>query len=101
MTSDCLFYVFFFFSSRRRHTRLTCDWSSDVCFFRSFTSTSSVAGSFFMRLGEMDSGKKEPATDDVEVKGQNEMTLALRAADKMAWVCDDWVQRHVDRKSVV
>src|SRR5713101_8722155 len=24
---DC----FFFFSSRRRHTRLTCDWSSDVC----------------------------------------------------------------------
>src|SRR5690242_21250596 len=26
----CLF-LFFFFSSRRRHTRLTCDWSSDVC----------------------------------------------------------------------
>src|SRR5690242_11244039 len=23
--------VWFFFSSRRRHTRLTCDWSSDVC----------------------------------------------------------------------
>src|SRR4051812_49575194 len=23
-------YLFFFFSSRRRHTRLTCDWSSDV-----------------------------------------------------------------------
>src|SRR6266480_1764293 len=23
--------VGFFFSSRRRHTRLTCDWSSDVC----------------------------------------------------------------------
>src|SRR5690242_21575602 len=22
---------FFFFSSRRRHTRLTCDWSSDAC----------------------------------------------------------------------
>src|SRR6266480_1673091 len=26
------FFLFiFFFSSRRRHTRLTCDWSSDVC----------------------------------------------------------------------
>src|SRR5690242_21705994 len=25
------FFIFFFFSSRRRHTRLTCDWSSDVC----------------------------------------------------------------------
>src|SRR5690242_21718670 len=24
-------YFCFFFSSRRRHTRLTCDWSSDVC----------------------------------------------------------------------
>src|SRR5690242_20764775 len=27
----CFFFFFFFFSSRRRHTRLTCDWSSDVC----------------------------------------------------------------------
>src|SRR5262249_58873381 len=24
-------YAFFFFSSRRRHTRLVSDWSSDVC----------------------------------------------------------------------
>src|SRR2546430_10951179 len=23
--------TFFFFSSRRRHTRFDCDWSSDVC----------------------------------------------------------------------
>src|SRR5579864_8556759 len=27
----CMRIMFFFFSSRRRHTRLTCDWSSDVC----------------------------------------------------------------------
>src|SRR5437588_9070513 len=26
-----LFLVFFFFSSRRRHTRSLCYWSSDVC----------------------------------------------------------------------
>src|SRR6266567_1054674 len=26
-----LAFVFFFFSSRRRHTRFDCDWSSDVC----------------------------------------------------------------------
>src|SRR5580698_9450083 len=26
-----IYIIFFFFSSRRRHTRLTCDWSSDVC----------------------------------------------------------------------
>src|SRR5256886_11415186 len=24
-------YSYFFFSSRRRHTRFDCDWSSDVC----------------------------------------------------------------------
>src|SRR2546430_3188482 len=24
--------IFFFFSSRRRHTRFDCDWSSDVCY---------------------------------------------------------------------
>src|SRR2546430_8977899 len=24
-------FKFFFFSSRRRHTRFDCDWSSDVC----------------------------------------------------------------------
>src|SRR5438309_11579161 len=26
-----VFSCFFFFSSRRRHTRWNCDWSSDVC----------------------------------------------------------------------
>src|SRR5688572_31130096 len=30
MNCLCLF-CFFFFSSRRRHTRFDCDWSSDVC----------------------------------------------------------------------
>src|SRR2546430_10294374 len=24
-------YLFYLFSSRRRHTRFDCDWSSDVC----------------------------------------------------------------------
>src|SRR2546427_5644051 len=26
-----MFFFVFFFSSRRRHTRFDCDWSSDVC----------------------------------------------------------------------
>src|SRR5688572_31574520 len=26
-----IIHIFFFFSSRRRHTRFDCDWSSDVC----------------------------------------------------------------------
>src|SRR6266480_6876366 len=31
MENNALYRSVFFFSSRRRHTRLTCDWSSDVC----------------------------------------------------------------------
>src|SRR5690242_21619660 len=31
MNSDIKNHVLCFFSSRRRHTILTCDWSSDVC----------------------------------------------------------------------
>src|SRR5207237_7105976 len=27
----CVVFISFFFSSRRRHTRFKCDWSSDVC----------------------------------------------------------------------
>src|SRR2546427_9044758 len=30
-TRDRCWLCFFFFSSRRRHTRFDCDWSSDVC----------------------------------------------------------------------
>src|SRR5256886_3855122 len=31
MSSVTSVVAFFFFSSRRRHTRFDCDWSSDVC----------------------------------------------------------------------
>src|SRR4051812_12759806 len=31
LLEEILSFRMFFFSSRRRHTRLTCDWSSDVC----------------------------------------------------------------------
>src|SRR5256886_9528539 len=30
-THACDTWIIFFFSSRRRHTRFDCDWSSDVC----------------------------------------------------------------------
>src|SRR2546430_15227884 len=30
-TCRLCYLLFFFFSSRRRHTRFDCDWSSDVC----------------------------------------------------------------------
>src|SRR6266571_5852794 len=37
------FMFSFFFSSRRRHTRLTCDWSSDVCSSDLYSYSNSIA----------------------------------------------------------
>src|SRR6266480_4910619 len=48
MRSELVQAFFFFFSSRRRHTRLTCDWSSDVC-----SSDLGSAGDVFACAGEM------------------------------------------------
>src|SRR2546426_12595328 len=39
-----IIYVIFFFSSRRRHTRLQGDWSSDVCSSDLFTVRRQVKG---------------------------------------------------------
>src|SRR5689334_24520868 len=44
---DILVYVLlFFFSSRRRHTRWNCDWSSDVCSSDLATSDRRSSGRF-------------------------------------------------------
>src|SRR2546430_10266265 len=45
-------FVFFFFSSRRRHTRFDCDWSSDVCSSDLFTE--SLCGQLYGTGGETD-----------------------------------------------
>src|SRR2546430_13205964 len=50
-----VYCVFFFFSSRRRHTRFDCDWSSDVCssdlFQMKATDWGTVIGRAGLRLG--------------------------------------------------
>src|SRR2546426_116209 len=65
--------VFFFFSSRRRHTRLQGDWSSDVC-----SSDLHVAGVLLVSgsVGddELAPGRGEIAVGDVD----GDALLALR-----------------------
>src|SRR3712207_8477664 len=48
-----LSYMFFFFSSRRRHTRYWRDWSSDVCSSDLLFSLSSFFLSLFLLLSEL------------------------------------------------
>src|SRR3989475_5469231 len=48
---SCLFlWIAFFFSSRRRHTRFDCDWSSDVCSSDLIVSELMPAKNFFIAL---------------------------------------------------
>src|SRR5260370_19220945 len=49
--------TFFFFSSRRRHTRFKCDWSSDVCSSDLFlpaveAELRSVIGTLYYKTGQ-------------------------------------------------
>src|SRR5688572_31745400 len=53
---------FFFFSSRRRHTRFDCDWSSDVC--------SSILG-----FGTTDPGAPLASTSTVHVLSDGSVVL--------------------------
>src|SRR5260370_16737818 len=68
-----LVWLFFFFSSRRRHTRFKCDWSSDVC-----SSDLHKAG------GQPAAKEKRAQTEDCQ-QHQHERALVnyrVRPADK-------------------
>src|SRR5256885_15696862 len=92
--------IIFFFSSRRRHTRLQGDWSSDVC--------SSDLSSDFLTLsslrieervkksddgagGVMDQTVKFPVWFDPYSKGGTPMCAALKEATK---ITQTWCQEH-------
>src|SRR5688500_20170184 len=63
MAFICLYVWFFFFSSRRRHTRLQGDWSSDVC-SSDFSCSPAASGTPRAKLTEgRNRVAKRPAAD--------------------------------------
>src|SRR5690242_21103609 len=60
-----------FFSSRRRHTRLTCDWSSDVC-------SSDLGADALLQFGSDDAEPVPPGP------GHPEHAHAARAGEPLA-----------------
>src|SRR5260370_31543927 len=71
LSTSCLF---FFFSSRRRHTRFKCDWSSDVC---SSDLVHFVAADFLREGREVGGGGHDAnlavrAPDDRKEQGEDE-----------------------------
>src|SRR5437762_13992261 len=79
--------IFFFFSSRRRHTRYIGDWSSDVC------SSDLIAGGVTARAvaievadrhviaGRADQGDVDEGPDRGTVTGQTPAHTLVRAGD--------------------
>src|SRR5256885_8887916 len=70
----CVCY-FFFFSSRRRHTRLQGDWSSDVC------SSDLYVRSVFRKLGEVSFEEIEAAYQSMEDEGRAALAQSGIAPD--------------------
>src|SRR2546430_11199716 len=87
-------WLCFFFSSRRRHTRFDCDWSSDVC-------SSDLFGPVGSKLGWT------PGANDSEEQRARRADLWVLVAEagrdpKLVPLARDLMQKALrDRKSVV
>src|SRR2546430_5772379 len=72
--------VLFFFSSRRRHTRFDCDWSSDVC-------SSDLGFVKTPHWNRVDADAQEAFAELVERLGDRVEEVELAGAIEQAW---DW-----------
>src|SRR5256886_9988612 len=86
-------YGCFFFSSRRRHTRFDCDWSSDVC-------SSDLSGHWLVRqLRRAAGGRVSTALGPHEVPRAVDVPLVVTAPCGGNAMPES--RHEVDRKSVV
>src|SRR5438034_10524184 len=67
----CILSLYFFFSSRRRHTRSLCDWSSDVCSSDLVIGVLPFLGKTVEEIGHMVPYPIVPARRDARVRGQD------------------------------
>src|SRR5256885_13997303 len=86
--------IFFFFSSRRRHTRLQGDWSSDVCSSDLVSVGTSSAGVHVVDLAE----KTADGTGTVRI---NALPTVVASTGWTIGVPVDRALPVADRKSVV
>src|SRR5215204_6113192 len=77
---------FFFFSSRRRHTRSLCDWSSDVC---SSDLGRRVRSGVLLRGDHLDDVTDDDLRvlrDEVGLRGIVDLRTATEAPEAKEWV---------------
>src|SRR6266571_7512431 len=90
-----LLYGFFFFSSRRRHTRLTCDWSSDVCSSDLVRARSTVTRVLTNREGTRVSGLEYyDAKKERQVQEASVVVLAAWSAQNPRLLLNSATDRH-------
>src|SRR5690242_21030260 len=82
------FFFFFFFSSRRRHTRLTCDWSSDVCSSDLRLAISPPASRKSVEPAAMLQQYAQRAPPDRREAGGASRTMSDASAGRPAWTWD-------------
>src|SRR5260370_30140773 len=71
----CSFYLYFFFSSRRRHTRFKCDWSSDVC-----SSDLTPENAILILVGDFDATSMQRSAEKVFGNWTGKKPAALESA---------------------
>src|SRR6266481_8416457 len=73
---------FFFFSSRRRHTRWNCDWSSDVC---SSDLEERLVALCHIGANVVPSGESCSSFADATARGQARMIIGEQGAVDELW----------------
>src|SRR5467141_4382346 len=84
-------WYFFFFSSKRRHTRFKCDWSSDVC-SSDLLDGGRVVQRHVLYLGEINSSQTaawRKAIEVFDVDAGRALTLSLFPEDLCEAVAGD------------
>src|SRR5690242_20946771 len=100
-SSITLSFFFFFFSSRRRHTRLTCDWSSDVCSSDLFGSS---ADWYWRICRGIDEREVKPDRPYKSVSAERTFDEDLRDPDRLAAELDriaGYAWARVERAEVI
>src|SRR6267143_2205662 len=69
---------YFFFSSRRRHTRWNCDWSSDVC-----SSDLEMFDKLGIKDAMKDKARKIPATPVGEIVAHGDAEIGLQQISEL------------------
>src|SRR5256886_6906598 len=87
-------YFYFFFSSRRRHTRFDCDWSSDVCSSDLAVPHDACQGGFHLR----ERGIGAAAQRGGEQAGQELVQVHLLGGDLVLHQIPDHGEQHCDER---